>query len=186
MSEEAGPRAAARRTPRPVAVASGLLFAISAMMAILGVSTLTRAHYFRAATDRFTASYPNFDVTGRFPFAFVTAAVVSLVFAVAFSALGLLIRRAVPRSQVVTVLVGFAAFPFVYLGYEDYGTPYLFPGTSSGAAGPMRALAPWRYTGWYHDLTIGLGILIMTGLVLVIALLVIPSFESHFQRHRMS
>jgi hypothetical protein len=50
----------------------------------------------------------------------------------------------------------------------------------------MRALTPWRYTGWYHDLTIGLGVFIMTGLVLVIALLVLPSSESHFRRHRLS
>ena len=186
MSDEARPRAEARRTPRPVAVASGLLFAISVMMAVWGASTLARADDFRAATDHFTASHPDFDVTGWFPFAFVTAAVVSVVFAVAFSALGLFILRGVPMSQVVTVLVGCAALPFVYLAYEDYGTPYLFPGTLSGAAGPMRALTPWRYTGWYHNLTIGLGALIMTGLVLVIALLVLPASESHFQRHRMS
>jgi hypothetical protein len=163
-----------------------LLFAISVMMAIWGASTLARADDFRAATDRFTASYPDFDVTGWFPFAFVTAAIVSLVFAVAFSALGMLILRAVPMSQVVTVLVSCAAVPFVYLTYQDYGVLYLFPGTLSDAAGPMRALTPWRYTGWYHDLTIGLGIVTMTGLVLVVALLVIPSLESHFQRRRTS
>ena len=156
------------------------------MMAVWGASTLARADDFRAAADRFTANHPDFDVTGWFPVAFVTAAVVSLVFAVAFAALALLILRGVSMSQVVTVLADCAALPFVYLAYEDYGTPYLFPGTMSGAAGPMRALTPWRYTGWYHDLTAGLGVLIMTGLVLVIALLVLPSPESHFQRNRKS
>jgi hypothetical protein len=170
----------------PVVIASGLLFAISVLMAVWGASTLARTGDFRAATDRFTASYPDFDVTGWFPFAFVTAAVVSLAFAVTFSALGLVILRGVAMSRWVTIFAVCAALPFVYLAYVDYGTPYLFPGTLSGAAGPMRALTPWRYTGWYYDLTIGLGVLIMTGLVLVIALLVLPSSKSHFQRNRMS
>jgi len=167
-------------------VASGLLFGTSVMMAVWGASTLSRADEFGAATDHFSASHPDFDVTGWYPFAFEVAAVVSLVFAAGFSALGLLTLRGVAKSRALTVLAACAALPFVYLTYQDYGTPYLFPGDQSGAAGPMRALTPWRYAGWYHDLTIGLGVLVMTALVLVIALLAFESSKSRSWRRRLS
>jgi hypothetical protein len=171
--------------PRAVAVASGMLFAVSAMMAVWGAATLARAGEFGAAAYRFSASHPDIDIApGYFEIAFWLAAIASLLAALGFSALGFADLRGAPAARVTTWIAGCAALPFVYLTYEDHGEPYLFPGTASSAAGPMRALTPWRFSGRYHDLTTGLGVLTIAGLTAVIVLLALPASASYFRPHR--
>jgi hypothetical protein len=80
----------------------------------------------------------------------------SLPAAAVFTALGLAVRRGAANARELTWITGCAALPFVYLTDEDHRDWYLFPGTAHSAAGGMRALTPWRCSGWYHDLTVNL------------------------------
>lgn len=175
----------AGRRPRVVAVASAMLFTASAMMAAWGAATLGRAGEFGAAAYRFSASHPDIDIApGYFEIAFWLAAITSLLAALGFSALGFGVVRGAATARVMSWIAGGAALPCVYLTYQDHGDPYLFPGTASSAAGPMKALTPWRFSGWYHDLTTGLGILTMAGLTTAIVLLALPASASYFRPHR--
>jgi hypothetical protein len=176
------------RRPWTVYVAGLLVLAVSALMVVWGGWTLSRAGDFGAAAYRFSASHPDVDLgPGYFELAFVLGAVINLLFALAFLLSGFLDLRGVLGSRVITWIVSSVALPFVYTAYEDYGSPYMFRGSASSAAAPMRTLTPWRFSGWYHGMTVGFGILIIVGLVLAGLLLALPASGRYFRaRNRNS
>jgi len=173
------------RRPPAVAAAAGLLFGASALIAVCGALAASRGGAFGAAAYRFVMSHPDVDLgPGYFEKVFWLATVLSLVAAAVFAALGLAVTRGAAAARELTWIAGCAAVPFVYLTYEDHGDWYLFPGTAHRAAGGMRTLTPWRYSGWYHDLTATLGILTMASLAAALGLLLLPSASAHFRRGR--
>jgi len=155
------------------------------MIAVCGAVAVSRGGAFGAAAYRFTMSHPDVDLgPGYFEKVYWLAAVLSLAAAAVLAALGLAVTRGAAAARELTWIAGCAALPFVSLTDEDHGDWYLFPGTAHRAAGGMRALTPWRYSGWYHDLTAILGILAMAGLAAALALLLLPSASAHFRRSR--
>jgi mannose/cellobiose epimerase-like protein (N-acyl-D-glucosamine 2-epimerase family) len=173
------------RRPPAVAAAGRLLFAAGALMAVCSALALSRAGAFGAAAYRFVMRHPDVDLgPGYFEKVFWLAAVLSPVTAAVLAALGLAVRRGAAAARELTWIAGCAALAFAYLTYEDQGDWYLFPGTAHRSAGGMRVLTPWRYSGWYHDLTAILGILTLASLAAALGLLMLPSASAHFRRGR--
>jgi hypothetical protein len=172
---------AARRTKLPALITCGLMLAVSAMMAVWGAYTLSRVGDFGAAADRFSASHQDVDLApGYFELAFVAGAVISIVFAVIFLLLGIFDQYHRRSSRLLTWWATGSALPFVYLTYLRYGEPYMYPGdTREMAADSMNRLTPWRFSAWYHLMTVGFGALILACLVAAIVSLVLPALKPH-------
>jgi hypothetical protein len=180
MESPGGQASGNRRGPQGVAIASGLTFAVSALMAAWGGLTLSHAREFGAASYRFAMSHPDVDLApGYFEIAFVTGAVLSIFFAALFLIFGFGNLHGRSWSRVLTWIWGCAALPFVYVTYLDYSTLYMFPGDTRSATAPMRALTPWRYSGAYYTITTTSGILITVLLVTIIVMLALYSRRRH-------
>jgi hypothetical protein len=172
-----------RRKHWTTVVASGLLFAVSAMMVVWAACTLSRAGEFGTAAYAFSATHQDVDLApGLFEVAFVGGAVVSILFAIILLFIGFFDLGGTRPSRVLTGLASCAALPFTYLTYQKLGEPYMFPGDMrESSQAPMRILAPWRYSGWYHALTVGFGDAIVGCLVLAIILIALPVSGRHFR-----
>jgi hypothetical protein len=172
MESLAGQVGGNRRRSHGVAVASGLTFAVSVLMAAWGGLSLFHAREFGAASYRFAMSHPDVDLApGYFEVAFVTGAVLSIFFAALFLISGFGNLHDWSWSRALTWISGCAALPFIYVTYLHHGTLYMFPGGTRSAAAPMRVLTPWRYSGAYYTITTTFGILTTGLLVTVIVML---------------
>jgi hypothetical protein len=167
---------------RTVLAACWLLCTECVLMVVWGACTLSRAGEFAAAVDRFGATHSDVDLPGIISVAFVAGAIASIVLGVIFALTGLLGLRGARGTRPVTWLTAGAALPFVYATYQRLGEPYMFPGDMRQMCqAPMRALTPWRFSGWYHAVTVGLGDVIVACLLLVSVLLVLPASGQHFR-----
>ncbi len=152
-------------------------------MLVWGAYTLSRAGEFGAAAYRFSGSHPDVDLApGLFELAFVGGAIVSMLFAFTFTLLGYFDLRGVQAARVMTWLISCAGLAFVYVTYQETAEPYMFPGDMrTSSLIPMRHLTPWRYSGWYHAITVGFGYVSLASLLLAMVLLALPGSGSHFR-----
>lgn len=176
------------RAPLPVRVTSLLMIGSALLLGIWAVATLVKYGEFSSAA----AEIFNADVTADMSWGFVTlayqaGAVASLVLAGVLSALMIGLLRSHNRARIGFWITCLAALPLLWMFYIKNTTYISAVGT--GPTEPVarmemarvNELTPWRFSGWYHDMTLGVGVAVAIFLVAGAALLVSPASRHHFR-----
>ena len=90
-------------------------------------------------------------------------------------------------ARLLVWLVSYAALPFTWLAYVRNGVSYIHAqGTGPDFATTIEEmnrvndLTPWRFSGWYHNITIGFGIALTIFIIGAVILLAVPSSNTYF------
>jgi hypothetical protein len=176
---------------RPLTVSIALLLnaGCGAMLALWGVATLLRQRSFTRALMAVFGVNPNADTTvGWLSFLFFAGAAASLGLACALLFLGYHMSHAANWARILSWPLSAACLPFAWVTYVGNGEPYIDargtgPGDSEALDGMRQVgeLTPWRFSGWYHAITIGFGVALILCLVAAAVLLAAPASDSYFR-----
>jgi hypothetical protein len=178
--------------PGTVSAACWLILAVAVMMGAWAFVTWSRMGPFDTAVHAVFDPDPEADTTvGYLELVFVTGPILSFAFALAFLILANGDSRARNWARVCTWIVSVLAFPLALVTYVNNGRTYILDidtGPNDTVArqlmAKLNALTPWRFSGWYHTMTVGLGVVIAGCLVAVVVLLATPTARAYFRRPR--
>lgn len=164
------------------ASAAGLL-ATSALLCAWALVTLLRLGSFGTAARSVFSQDPRSDTTVTVvKLEYLAGPFFSVVFGLACAVLAvLLLRRARRWVPIAAVLCSIPIAVLAILAYALAGRPFISAiGTGPGKGAAIREmnqvdhLTQWRFSGWYHLMSVGLGVAIIMLLAVVVTLLVRP------------
>jgi hypothetical protein len=175
--------------PMTVRVASILLAGSGLLLGVWAVATFWKFGQFSAAAHKIFDADPDADMSvGSLQVGFLTGAVLSMIVACTLLVLARGVYRSLNRARMLSRIVSLAALPFLWLTYIRNGTSYITaintgPGDTVARAemAKVNELTPWRFSGWYHSITLGFGIAVAIFLVVGVALLRSPSSNRYFR-----
>lgn len=180
------------RRPRAAWAACSLIFVIAVLMAVWGVMTWSRRGGFDAAVHKVFVPNPDADITvGYLEFAYIAGAVMSFAFAACFLLIGAYVSIARNWARILMITGSCIALPYVLATYVFNAASYLKDidtGPTDAVARAeliqLNSLTPWRFSGWYHGLTVSFGIAICIGVIGIIVLLMSRSSKAYYRAHR--
>lgn len=176
---------------RKLTVSSVLLLGACLMLEGWAVATWLQRGAFDAAVRRVFERDPHADVTVFWVgLMYIAGPFLSFVFGAAYAVLGiLLLRRSYEWVPVVAVLMGIPVAALAVFAYILSGRWYISPiGTGPDKSAAIREmgivdhLTQWRFTGWYHVMSVGFGIAIIICLASAVALLVTATGNARIKR----
>lgn len=177
--------------PLTVSVACLLILGSGVMLLLWGVVTLSRQRAFNAAVRSvFDADVSADTSVGWLTAAFFVGAVFSLALACILLWLVIFVYQAEGVARIVLWLVSPATLWFAWRTLVNNGASYLHADgtgpdleTARAEMNMVNDLTPWRFTGWYHSVTVGSGIASMFFVVSAAILLAVPGSGQLLQRH---
>ncbi len=176
--------------PRPltVSMALALILGCGAMLAVWGLATLSWQRSFTRALRAVFGTWANADMTvGWLSFLFFAGAAVSIGLACVFLFLDYHLYHASNWARILIWPLSAACVPFARVTLFGNGERYLDargtgPGDRQALDGMRKVgeLTPWRFSGWYHGITIGFGTALMICPVTAAVLLAVPASDSYF------
>jgi hypothetical protein len=166
----------------PVRAACGLLLGAGVLLAVWAFVTFSRDGPFDTAVEAVFVHDPHADISvGWVELTYLAGPGLSLLFGLAYAgAAAVLLRRFHAWVAIVTVLMSIPVIALVVLAYLLNGRPYINAiGTGPDDAtaikemGQVDRLTSWRFSGWYHALTLGCGLTAMAFIICAAVLLVI-------------
>jgi hypothetical protein len=151
------------------------------MLAVWAIASWLQQGKFDAALRNVFDRDPHADVTVFWAgLTYIAGPFFSLVFASAYAFLGiLLLRRPYEWVPVIAVLLSVpvaAVAVFTYIFSGRWYISAIGTGPDKSAAiremGVVDHLTQWRFTGWYHSMSVGFGLAIISCLAGAAALLV--------------
>jgi hypothetical protein len=175
--------------PLTVSVALALIFGCGVMLASWGLATLAWQRSFTRALRAVFDAYVNADTTvGWLSIVFFASGAVSVGLGCAFLVLGDHASHGSGLARILIWPLSAASALFAWVTYVGNGERYLHargtgPGDQEALEGMRKVgeLAPWRFSGWYHRITIGFGIALMIFPVAAAVLLAVPASGGHFR-----
>ena len=173
--------------------ACGLLLGASVLLVCWAFVTWSRRGAFDTAVHAVFMPDPHADISvGWVELAYIAGPVLSLLFGVAFATFAILMLcRSYGWVPVVTLLVSVPVLVLISLTYFLDGRPYISaigtgPDWSTAISETRRVdqLTRWRFSGWYHAMTLGFGIAIGAFILGAAVLLVISTSSGHLSRSR--
>src|SRR5258708_18625893 len=170
------------RVPGPVRAACGLLLGAGVLLVAWAFVTLSGVGPFDTAVEAVFMPDPHADISvGWVELMYLAGPVLSLLFGLAYAgAAAVLLRRFHARVAVITVLMSIPAIALVVLAYLLNGRPFISAiGTGPDEAtaieemGRVDRLTSWRFSGWYHALTLSCGLAAMAFIICAAVLLLI-------------
>jgi hypothetical protein len=158
------------------------------MLGVWGIITWWKTGAFTKAVETIFDADPHADISvGWLQMVFFAGGLLSIVIACFLLGLTAAIHRPQNSARILTWLVCLAAIPFLWLTYLDNGKSYINAiGTGPDDAtarlemSKVDALTPWRFSGWYHGITIGFGSAVAIFLICAAILLAIPPSGKYF------
>lgn len=152
--------------PLTVTVACCLILASGLLLLLWGLATLSRRRSFNSAVATVFRPDSNADTSeGWLVILFLFSAVFSLALACAYLSLLVFVYHGSIWARVLVWLISAAALWFTWHAHLRNGVSYLHAqGTGPDldvTIAEMRQvndLTPWRFSGWYHTITIGFGV----------------------------
>jgi hypothetical protein len=169
--------------PLTVTVACGLILVSGVLLLLWGLATLSRRRSFNAAVKAVFDLDSNADTSvGWLEILFLFSAVFSMALGCVYLSLLILVYHGSTWARILVWLVSAAALWFTWHAHVRNGASYLHAqGTGPDldvTIAEMRQvndLTPWRFSGWYHHITIGFGVALTAFIPSVAILLILPS-----------
>lgn len=169
-----------------------LLFASGAMLLIWGISTWLRRHDFNGAVTFIFRPVQDADTTVNWlEFLYAVAASLSIVLAIVLIVAAVSIFRGSGKPRVGAWITGVLSLPVLWFVFIRNGTDYLSavgtgPSDPVARAGMARVnqLTPWRFAGWYHVMTITVGIAAACSIIAALVMLTLPSSSAFLRGAR--
>jgi hypothetical protein len=169
-------------TPLTVTAACWLILGSGVLLLCWGLATLSRRPSFNAAVETVFRPDPHADTSvGWLEFKFLLGAAFSMALACAYLSLVAFVYHGSTWARLLVWLVSAAALRFTWLAHVRNGVSYLH----AQGTGPdldvtieemhrVNELTPWRFSGWYHNLTVGSGFALTIFIIAGAILLAIP------------
>lgn len=167
--------------PLTLSVAHLLVLGSGVMLLVWGVVTLSRQRAFNKAVAAVFGPDSSADTSiGWLEFKFSLGALLAIALGYLFLVLTF-IYHAEGWARILLWLVSAAALPLVWRTLVKNGASYLHADGTRQALETTRAemkkvneLTPWRFSGWYHSVTVGFGIALMFLVASAAILLAVP------------
>jgi hypothetical protein len=180
--------------PRIVKISCILLSASAAMLVVWIVSTWSKQSQFDRAVEFIFNAVQDADTTVAWlQFLYFVGVALSIVFAGMFVLAAIFIYHGSNWARVLAWIVGPLSLPFTWLTLIRNGVDYLNAlgtGPSDAAAreemAKVNQLTPWRFTGWYHMMTVTFGIAIACSILAALVMLSLPSSNAFFRKVPLS
>jgi hypothetical protein len=165
-----------------VRVTSILIAGSGLLLGVWSVATFSKFGQFSMAAHKIFDADPYADMSvGSLQIDFLTGAVLSMILACVLLVLTSGVYWSSNRVRIVSRIVSLAALPFLWVFYiqntshmSAVGTGPPYPRARAEMA-KVNELTSWRFSGWYHGITLGIGITVAIFLVAGAALLKPPS-----------
>lgn len=177
--------------PAWTVISSALLFVVCVMLCVWAVVTFVRRGEFDAAARSVFTHDPHADVTVFWlRFTYIAGPVFSAVLGIVYAVLGLLLLcRSYEWVPVVAVLLSVPAAAIALFAYVLSGRWYISAiNTGPDKSAAIREMAMvdrltrWRFTGWYHFMSVGFGVTILICLASAVAVLVSAAGKGRMEK----
>jgi hypothetical protein len=178
--------------PRPVGVAGSLMVAVGVVVSSWAALAWMHNGSFDSAANAVFGppkfAFPDADFTlAELEVGYVIGPILGTLFGAWMLVLG--VRKMQGRGgrfwslSASTLALIFASATLLANGqwYIRTGNTGASDARTAAAVRHMDALTPWRFSGWYHSVTVGTGWLAAVALVSVIALLTLSVSSSYFR-----